>query len=265
MPQVFIGIVLGACIAIGSYFARFLNLKGSFATFLLASVIFGAGGWQWTLPILVFFVSSSLLSKTGKLRKRQFDSVFEKSDVRDHGQVLANGGIGGLLAVAQMTFPTADFYQAYVGSVAAVTADTWGTEIGLLSKGKTYSIVSFAAVRRGSNGGISLLGMAGAVLGAAAIVFSTASWIQGFGDLPVALTYGVKVVAAGVLGSLVDSFLGATIQAEYKCVVCGTKTERSVHCESPAKLVRGWKWINNDVVNWSCALTGAGAMVLQNF
>lgn len=268
ISQFLIGVVLGVFIAVVSFFARFLDMKGSLATFFLASVIFGVGGWQWTVPMFVFFVSSSLLSKVGKQKKRVFESVFAKSDVRDHGQVLANGGIGALLAVAQFMVPTTDFYPAYLGSVAAVTADTWGTEIGLLSKGKTYSVVSLAEVERGSNGGISSAGMTGVLLGAKVIFLSTTPWVLGSfarSDWSPVVRYGLWIIVAGMLGSLVDSFLGATLQAEYQCTVCGTHTERSVHCDSPAKLVGGKKWMTNDAVNWCCAFTGAATMSFMVF
>ncbi|MBI3004156.1 MAG: DUF92 domain-containing protein [Ignavibacteriales bacterium] len=255
MTQIIVGVVLGACIATASFYARFLSVKGSVATFFLASVIFGVGGWQWTIPVLVFFVTSSVLSKVGKKRKREFDSVFEKSDVRDHGQVLANGGIGGMLAVAQASMPSTDFYPAYLGSIAAVTADTWGTEIGLLTKGKTISIVSVHPVPRGTSGGVSVTGFAGGVIGAVAIVVSAVPWIW---DVRLA----TWIISAGIVASLIDSTLGATMQAEYTCAVCGSKTEREVHCSSPAKLVRGRKWITNDLVNWVCAMSGGMIMII---
>jgi len=45
--------------------------------------------------------------------------------------VLANGGIGGILVFMNFLFPDERYCIAYLGAVAAATADTWRTEIGI--------------------------------------------------------------------------------------------------------------------------------------
>jgi uncharacterized membrane protein len=62
---------------------------------------------------------------------------------------------------------------------------------------------------------------------------------------------------AGISGSFIDSLLGGTIQATYKCTICNKYTERKNHCGILSKHIQGIQWINNDFVNWICALTGA--------
>jgi uncharacterized membrane protein len=63
---------------------------------------------------------------------------------------------------------------------------------------------------------------------------------------------------AGFVGSVVDSFLGASVQAVYLCPSCGVETENRVHhCGSEAKRLRGIGVINNDVVNVAATLSGA--------
>ena len=250
MEQVILGVVLAFAIALTSYVARFLTFSGAVAACFLAAVIFGVGGWKWTIPIFIFFFLSSLLSKVGQARKARFASVLEKSSTRNHGQVLANGGVAGFLALWQVAFPLADFYPMYLGAVAAVTSDTWATEIGLLTRGKTFSIVSFRTVDQGMSGGISWLGLSAGLLGAGVIAGSAIFWAKGMKAL-------AFVAAAGFVASLIDSFLGGTIQGEYECTVCGRSTERAEHCGMPAKLVKGYPAFNNDSVNWLCAFAGA--------
>ena len=256
MEQVILGVILAFAIALTSSVARLLTFSGAVAAFFLAAVIFGVGGWKWTVPIFIFFFLSSLLSKVGQARKARFASVFEKSGTRDHGQVLANGGVAGFLALWQVVFPVADFYTLYLGAVAAVTSDTWATEIGLLTRGKTISIVSFRTVDQGMSGGVSWLGLSAGLFGACVIAGSAFFWVK---DIRV-LAF---VVAAGFIASFIDSVLGATIQAEYECSVCGRSTERAEHCGMPARLVKGYASFNNDSVNWLCAF--AGAMVMWLF
>ena len=67
------------------------------------------------------------------------------------------------------------------------------------------------------------------------------------------------VAAGGTVGSLLDSILGATVQGMYVCGREGVQTEQHpVHrCGSPTLHSRGWRWLNNDWVNFICATTGA--------
>jgi uncharacterized membrane protein len=62
-----------------------------------------------------------------------------------------------------------------------------------------------------------------------------------------------------LLASLFDSLLGATVQAIYWCPTCAKETERHpIHtCGTPTTHLRGWQWVNNDVVNFACSVMGA--------
>ncbi|MBE0684909.1 MAG: DUF92 domain-containing protein, partial [Anaerolineaceae bacterium] len=75
----------------------------------------------------------------------------------------------------------------------------------------------------------------------------------------------IGISAAGVFGSLVDSFLGATVQAIYFCPGCEKETEKHpLHsCGRKTEILRGWKWFNNDVVNTFCAFMGGFVMLLS--
>jgi uncharacterized protein (TIGR00297 family) len=251
VTQLQVGMVLSLTIVLVSYFVHFLSASGSVATFLLASTIFGLGGWKWTLPILTFFILASLLSKAGKQKKNHIEHLFEKGSTRDWGQVAANGGVCGLLMIAQYIFPQFNLYPMYLGAGAAVTADTWGTEIGIFFQGKTISISRLTVVEPGTNGGVSMAGFMGGAVGAILTVLSAVPWV-------IAVHTLLSAVVAGLAGSLMDSLLGGTIQARYRCSVCGKMTERSKHCNTSTDFVTGARFVNNDTVNWICAMTGAG-------
>lgn len=257
--QFLLGMALAAAMAVASYYFRFLSASGSVGTFLLATIIFSVGGWEWTIPILTFFILSSLLSKLGKGKKAKFQPVFEKTDTRDAGQVAANGGVAGIVMLCWYISPENNvWYLVYLASLSAVTADTWGTEIGLLAKGSPRLITSLKKVETGTSGGVSLSGFVGGVLGASLLALSGSYWFRGSAPT---LTF-IIIICAGILGALVDSLLGATVQAQYRCTVCGKITERTLHCGTSSVLVRGVRWINNDVVNWACALAGGVAFLL---
>ncbi len=252
-----VGMVLGGAIAYLSYRAGFLSASGAVATFLLAVVIFGFGGLQWTVPILTFFILSSLLSKIGKRAKARFDLVFEKGSQRDFAQVFANGGVAGLIMIVQILFHPAHAFVMYLGALAAATADTWATELGVLWGKRPHLIHTWKPVPVGTSGGVTLGGSFGAFLGAVALGISGIVKPHILIDnKPFQIV--VVVALAGFLASVVDSLLGATLQAQYQCPVCGKQTEKKVHCQGQStRLIRGLPWMNNDMVNFLATISGA--------
>ena len=247
------GVVMAAFAGIISWKVGFLDASGAVAAFLLGMLIFGLGGWQWTCPILIFFVLSSLLSKLGKNKKAQFANIFEKGDRRDWAQVLANGGVGGILVLLHLLWAEEVWYAVYLAYLAAATADSWGTEIGTYFRGQPRLITTFKKVQPGTSGGVSIIGSIGGLVGA--LLIGLCGW---FFLQPQPFTCIVPLItAAGIFGSMLDSFIGAVFQAQYFCSTCGNVTERLVHCkDTPTTLLRGKAFLNNDRVNFianSCA------------
>lgn len=251
--QLLIGVTCAFLIAVASYFARFLTFSGSLAQFVLGLILLGFGGWQWTLPMVTFFVLSSLISKLLTTRiKARAETHFEKSSRRDAMQVVANGGIAGLITLAWLATDNDALYIAYLGAVAAATSDTWGTELGTLSRSAPVLITNFRKVDAGRSGAVSPLGMLAGVAGCIAIVVSAARWLRDDGFI----SASAAIVVGGVGGSFVDSLLGATLQAQFRCVVCKRKTERLSHCEHDTELVSGFPFVRNDIVNLICTIVG---------
>jgi uncharacterized protein (TIGR00297 family) len=155
--------------------------------------------------LLAFFVLSTLLSRSGTARNER--------------QVIANGGVAALAALAGN-------WLWFAGALAAANADTWATEIGTRTHTPPRLITSWARVPAGTDGGMTLLGTVGGVAGAALIAaLSMGLWPGGLG-------LAMIVAVAGVVGMLVDSLLGATVQGKV------------------------W-WMDNDAVNLAATLTGA--------
>ncbi len=255
--QFSIGIGLAFLFALAAYRAHFLTADGSVAAFLLAVVIFGMGGWRWTIPILTFFLSSSPLSKIGKKRKARFRLLFEKESRRDMGQVLANGGIAGCIVLLNNYFSDPVWYNIYLGSLAAVNSDTWATEIGTLSKSKPRSIRNLKKVDPGTSGGVTGLGLGSALLGAFTIGLSGFLSDSPDYSLSFSLLFFYIIGVGGFAASLADSLLGATMQAQYRCPICGKVTEKRTHCnKKETMLISGYRWLNNDAVNFFCSLCG---------
>ena len=256
----FIGFLLGGLVGYLALRAGALSSSGAWAAALSGGLIFGLGRLPWAVLLLLFFVSSSLLSRLFKQRKIAVSEKFSKGSQRDWGQVFANGGLGALLVIAHVLYPAQTWpWIAFAGAMAAVNADTWATELGVLSPSPPRLITSGKIVEQGTSGGISLLGTSATLLGSLLIALGAALFdpllqpATGFGILIFAATLG------GVAGSLFDSLLGATSQAIYFCSHCQKETERyPLHvCGTKTSLVRGWGWLNNDLVNFACSLVGA--------
>ncbi len=260
-----IGVLAGILIATLAWLAHALTASGAVAAALTGGLIFGLGGWGWAALLLAFFISSSGLSKAFSQRKAGVNEKFSKGSRRDWGQVLANGGLGALLAVAHALFPGQAWpWWAFAGAMAAVNADTWATELGVLSTQPPRRINTGKLVERGASGGITLLGTLASLAGAALIGLIAAIFTGG----RTAWLFLVIVPLAGLAGSLFDSFLGATVQVIYRCPACDKETERHPRhvCGTETVRIRGWSWLNNDWVNFACSLAGAGiAMVLFVF
>ena len=108
----------------------------------------------------IFFVTSSLLSHFKETEKQEAAEKFDKGHQRDFYQTLANGGVGALLALLNGLFPSPAWYAMFTGAMAAVTADTWATELGALSKQPPRLLTTGEVVEVGTSGGVSLLGTA---------------------------------------------------------------------------------------------------------
>ncbi len=258
------------------------SLSGVLGATLVGTIIFAAGGLSWAVLLIAFFLTSSALSHYKSRLKEPLAEKFQKGYRRDWGQVLANGGWGALLALAFAISPQPIFLFAFVGAMATVTADTWATELGVLSVRPPRLITNGRAVSVGTSGAITPFGTFIALCGGAFIgllVSLDGLWrgvenaLLGlpFIDVPMYLTtlppmlfqFVPLATASGLIGSLFDSFLGATLQAIYFCDADQKETESRVHrCGRATRLIRGWRWLDNDWVNFLASVFGSTIAVI---
>lgn len=258
--QILIGTLAGILISIIAWHAGSLSISGAVAAAITGALIFGLGGWAWAALLLTFFITSSGLSKTFKKRKVTIGEKFAKGSQRDWAQVLANDGIGTLLVLLLVLDPEQSLaWIGYAGAMATVNADTWATELGVLSSKSPRLLTNGKIVEPGTSGGISLLGTLATVGGALLIgvVGALFSLRLGAWTLMLAATFG------GIGGAFFDSLLGATVQAIYHCPTCNKETERhpTHSCGTETYQIRGWSWLNNDLVNFLSSAVGAGISI----
>jgi len=250
---------LAGLIAFIAWRAGSLSHSGALAATVIGSLVFGFGGWRWGIILALFFVSSSLLSHFRQGQKLDAAEKFAKGHRRDYGQVAANGGLAAIAAVLSWITVADYWYFILIGLMAAVTADTWATELGTLSRAAPRLITNGRQVETGTSGGVSLLGTVVSALGGLLIGLA-AGVLHSSVELGVASLAGL---AAGLVGSLFDSFLGATWQRVYFCPHCDKETEQPLHrCGNQATVLRGFGWLNNDVVNLLASVAGAAVAYL---
>jgi uncharacterized protein (TIGR00297 family) len=199
-----------------------------------------------------------------------------KGSRRDLPQTLANAGVAALLAsCVGLVGPAEPVYTvlalAYVGALAAVNADTWATELGVLARQQPRLITNGRRVAPGASGGVTPVGTL-AALGGAAFIGAVAAMLGPAVSAPLSawamwplslaaissLTWLGVATIAGISGALFDSLLGATVQATYYCPACKKETERPVHsCGRQTTLFRGRRRIDNDWVNFLASAFGA--------
>jgi uncharacterized protein (TIGR00297 family) len=242
-----------AAIALVARRLRALSTSGAVATIAIGAAT-AAAGWNWGALLVVYFAAAMLLSRLGGTAKARLTAgVVAKGGARDATQVIANGGLFAA-CVLMGPFGSGRFGVtmsiAALGALAASSADTWATEIGTLYGGTPRSILTFRRLPTGTSGAISAIGSLAMVAGAAFIAY-VARWL----GLPDAV---LLVTAAGIVGALTDSLLGATIQERRWCSVCEKASERRVHdCGTPTTFAGGREWMDNDLVNLLATFAGA--------
>lgn len=164
--------------------------------------------------------------------------------MRSAKQVLAVGLLAVCFLIAYRLTEVRLFVYLYALALAEEFADSVASDIGRLTNGKNYDILTFKQVDKGISGGVSLLGTFCALIASFALPL-------------VAVAYGVtdRIVYAAIgglafVGTLVDSVIGAAVQALYVCNRCGKQTEVSVHCGISARLAKGIAVVDNTVVNF---------------
>lgn len=110
----------------------------------------------------------------------------------------------------------------------------------------------------GTSGGVTLLGTSASVIGALATGLIGLFVLDDWRIIPLGLV-------GGFAGAIFDSLLGARWQVMYFCSSCEKSTESSLvhHCGTETQYQRGWRWLDNDGVNFLATWVGAGVSVVM--
>lgn len=254
ISHVALATLIATIIAVVARRRSLLNPSGALAAAFLGPAVIATGGWWVGAVLVTFFVTSVMLPRSGATKP-----------ARNWQQVLANGGAALALSTIGLVAAASTFLIAAVASIAAATADTWSTEIGRRFGGTPRSIRSWQPVPKGTSGAISAIGTLATVAGAVTIALLALLFATVFPGLPAIGFHEAAIIAvAGIMGSVVDTVLGATLQARFVCMRCGhTSESNAMHLPGHQMVTAsGMSWITNSVVNLAAALAGASAALL---
>jgi len=220
-------------IAVQAYRKNSLDLSGC-AFALIMGMVVTLSNYCFTIAILTFFITSSKATHIRKERKRELQRHFEEDSRRNWLQVICNGGVATQVALFYLLEEgpgetAIDFTSRYnlswwcisfLGAICCANGDTWASELGsVFSSGDPLLITSLKPVPRGTNGGVSFIGLVVSSLGGLVVSFTfvvtewfcveTHQWRSSPPQLAPLLLIGL---ISGFLGSLIDSLLGATLQ-----------------------------------------------------
>lgn len=185
-----------------TYKRKSLDLFGSAVMVIMGIIIIFSAGTNWLLLIILFLVMSLFATKYSKKYKM---SLGEFEGRRTSKNVISNGVVACFMAAFGGYYMP--FVGGFIGAIATATADTLGSEIGVLDAHPRL-ITTFQKVDPGTNGAVSVLGTIVGMVGAA--IIGIVAFLLGIMPDPVAAI--LVAVVSGTLGCFMDSILGALFE-----------------------------------------------------
>lgn len=229
-----------------------VNVTGYISIIVFSSVLVLTNNYGLLAGITAMFVSSAIITGVKQRRFANDDKSTADDKPRNWKQGVANVGVPSVLALVHTLYPVDVFIFMSFCSLACASADTWSSEIGVLSKSKPVFLVSRALTDKGVSGGVTSLGTAASIMGSVVIA---GVYYMFYDSLMDALLIG----AIGFLGSVMDSVIGELFQAKY----IGGNSEITDD-KNAGELVRGFRLISNNKVNFiAVTLSALLAFVVQ--
>jgi uncharacterized protein (TIGR00297 family) len=197
---------------------------------ILGTVLWGTLGPAGWLVVVAYLALGSLVTRIGFHRKQERGLAEGRGGRRGPENVWGSALVGAVLAVALPLTATRWHPLLLLGfsaSFAAKLADTFGSELGKRWGRRAVLITGLRPVPPGTEGAISLEGTLASLVGSA--LMATLTVLAGLIDGAPAW---LLVSAAGLIATLLESLIGATLQPR-------------------------WPWLSNELVNGIQTLIGA--------
>lgn len=198
--------IFALVLGLGAYWARAGDVDAILSEIIICILVVLFAGFSWFLLLLCFYLLGGAFTRYGYAKKEKLGIAQSGGGVRGYKNVYSNSLVPLALAILYGLYSSDLILFAYLGSVATACGDTLASEIGETSSTPPRMITTLRRVEPGVDGGVTALGEAASVLGAAAVgVLAVAIGMSGLQGLAAA-------VLGGFLGTNFDSLLGATLQ-----------------------------------------------------
>lgn len=245
------GVVIGGLLARRGVRKGSLSASGGVAAFVVAVMTWGSG-IEFGVTLIAFYQTGSWLTRLGAKRKMKLDANNSEHGNRDAFQVLSCSLVGAFISLAhrvEVGPAPATLRAAFVGFYACCAGDTWASEIGPLFASTPRLITQpWKKVPAGTNGGVTLEGLLASAAGGAFVGF-VFGLLAKVGNLT---TYALLGCVTGIIGSLLDSVLGATIQ-----ITRYDDSLEQISATTKGKRICGYDLVSNHTVNFLSAATTA--------
>ncbi len=235
--EMFILLFLAFAVSCLAKYLKSVSWSGYISMIIISYSLILLNETKYLLLLFLMFLSSSILTKWKKNYKEQIlKTKVQHQGPRTAMQAFCNLGPSCILMICYMIFKNEAFLIASCSSIASSNADSWASEIGVLSKKNPILITNFKPISPGLSGGISIIGSIGGVLGAFFIAL-----------MCLILEVEKSWITVGLLGSIgmfIDSFLGATLQEKF------VDNLNNVSEIPSTKFFSGIKGIDNHWVNF---------------
>ncbi len=229
----YIAVLLPSLLALFALYKNKITVSGTIAAWIMGIIITYVGGiYAFIALALTFFLT--ILSD--KLKKK------DRDEKRTIYQMFSNVLTATCALIIYYFKQSEIFIVMYYAVMGGSLADTLASSIGSLAKGKNINPLTFKKMNKGESGAVSSLGLSASFLGG--FVIGAVYYLSG-GDI---VNYLIIIIMSA-LDSYADSVMGAYLQGKYKCSKCNKISEYKEHCGEKTTLIRGFNFINNDIVN----------------
>src|SRR4051812_47435661 len=198
---------LNALVAYAGHRARTVSMSGALLGAAIGITIYLGLGWPGWALLLATFIAATVASRLGLKRKMLLGIAEERGGRRGAGNAIANTGVAAIAALVALFGSAPEAAQlAFAAALAAGGSDTIASEIGKAWGRTTWSITSLTRVPPGTSGAMSLEGTVAGIIGA--LLLAVVAVSLGL----VSSTTIVSIVVGATAGSLLESWLGATLE-----------------------------------------------------
>uniref|UniRef100_A0A7S4FD08 TIGR00297 family protein n=1 Tax=Chrysotila carterae TaxID=13221 RepID=A0A7S4FD08_CHRCT len=212
---------------------RVLTPSGLVSAWVLGVTLWSTLGWQGWATCVFYLVCGSAVTKLKMAEKEAKGIAESRGGARGPENVWGSAATAALCAIGTVYMPlaTTPLLVGYTASLATKLADTSASEVGKAYGKSTYLITTLKPVPPGTEGAVSLEGLAAGVVGSIVLAaFAIAIGLNHASAL-------VPCIIAAFIANNVESLIGASVQGRIP-------------------------WMTNEVVNFINTLVGAVVAIL---